>query len=165
MKYQLIRSLLIASLAALVASVGIAFAVNITGTDSSNSSQIASVGYVKLSTTDTITAFAGGGITSATALNSGYNRVTVVASAGDSVKLPACRAGASGTGMGNTVGLQVIVTNADAADSMDVFPQSGDGVNALSPSAAYAMAANKTAMFICGTATSSAGIWYSILGG
>jgi len=88
--------------------------------------------------------------------------VTVVATANDSVKLPVCAVGAPGAGgLVNTVGLVVWVTNADAADSMDVYAQTGDTINAITANSPYAMAANKTAGFICGTA----GKWYSVLGG
>src|SRR6187551_3188292 len=158
----MLKKLGLTVIAALVASAIAASAVVITGTYDANQAQIDRVGYLALSRTDSITAFAGGGITNATALDSGYNRVTVVATAADSVKLPVCRAGATGSpGLANSIGIMVWVTNADAADSMNVFPQSGDSINALSPSAAYAMAANKTAAFICGTATGTAGTWYS----
>ena len=47
-----------------------------------------------LTTADTLTAFAGGGQASALALTAQINRVTTVATAGDSVKLPAATAGA-----------------------------------------------------------------------
>lgn len=160
---------IILSLALLAGALGIAHAVNVTGTDSSGKNSVVRVGFLSFSNTDTITAFAGGGQTSATQLDSGYNRVTVVATANDSVKLPACISGMRNTGSsgsparptGNSLGMMVVVTNADAADSMNVFPQTGEFINALTVNSAYAMAANKTAAFVCGTA----GIWYSILGG
>jgi len=68
---------------------------------------------------DAITAFAGGGQTDATQLTAGFNRVTVVATAADSVKLPAAVAG-----------LEVIIFNADSTDACDVFPASGDNLGA-----------------------------------
>lgn len=105
-------------------------------------------GTFSQSVTNGITAFAGGGQASATALTSMVNRVTVVATAGDSVKLPAA-----------TAGLSLTVINADAADSMNVFPNTGDAINALSANAAYAVAANKTATFYCAVA----GTWNSNL--
>lgn len=64
-----------------------------------------------------LTAFAGGGQGSATQLSYGYNEVTVVATAGDSVKLQAAQAGAITT-----------VLN-DGANAMDVFPATGDTIN------------------------------------
>lgn len=158
------------SLAALALfAIGVAEAVQITGTNSEMRRSVVRVGFVRLSTTDALTAFAGGGQTSAVQLDSAYNRVTTVGSANDSVKLPPCRTGGGGnTGPstiagiipGNTDGVVVWVTNAAAANSMNLYPAVGDSINALSANSAYAMAANKTAAFICG----SAGLWYSILG-
>jgi hypothetical protein len=93
-----------------------------------------------------ITAFAGGGQADATVLGAAFNRVTTVATAADSVKLPAARAGAS-----------LVVTNA-GAESMNVFPATGQSINALSANAAFAMAAGVTRMFVC----SVAGVWNTI---
>ena len=67
----------------------------------------------------TITAFATGGQTSATALTGEFNNVTTVATAGDSVKLPAAALGKS-----------IKVKNSGAA-SLAVFPATGDAINAL----------------------------------
>lgn len=160
---------LLLSLLALASILGVAHAVNITGTNSSMEYSVVKLGYERFSVTDSITAFAGGGQTSAVLLDSAYNRVTTVASANDSVKLPSCRTGASNTGpigpgvpSGNTTGLTLYVTNAAAANSMNVFPQTGESINALAANAAYAMAANKTAQFLCSPGGT---IWYSILGG
>ena len=100
------------------------------------------------SVTNAITAYAGGGQTNAVALTSAINRVTTVASAADSVKLPAATPGAS-----------VFVVNAAATNSMNVFPQTGEIINALSANASFAVAANKTAIFICAVT----GTWNSIL--
>jgi hypothetical protein len=70
-----------------------------------------------------VTAFAGGGQGSATALIHSYNVITVVATTGDSVRLPAVFA----------VNSLVYVKNDDAAEAADVFPATGDdlgqGVN------------------------------------
>lgn len=98
--------------------------------------------------TNGITAFAGGGQASAVALTADFNRVTTVATGNDSVKLPAA-----------TAGKQVVVVNAAAANSMNVYPVSGEAINALSANAAFAMAANKTALFTCIVA----GTWNAIL--
>lgn len=163
MKFKFSARSIAASLLVLVFSAALGYAVNIAGTFSGNELSIVKVGYIRQSVTDTITAFAGGGQTSAVLLDSGYNRVSTVASANDSVKLPTCITGtASNTaGLSNTQGMEVWVTNAAAANSMNVFPQTSQSINALSANSAYAMAANKTAAFICGTN----GIWYSLLGG
>lgn len=94
-----------------------------------------------------ITARAGGGQANATALTKAINRVTTVGTAGDSVKLPAAKAGAS-----------IAVINSTAT-SMNVFPQTGEDINDLGDNAAYAVAANKAVMFLCAVD----GTWDTIL--
>lgn len=69
---------------------------------------------------NTLTAFATGGQASATQLTPGVNRVTTVATAADSVKLPAAAAG-----------LLVMVGNAAELNAMVLFPLSGDAINNL----------------------------------
>lgn len=66
-----------------------------------------------------ITAFATGGQASATALTAEINNVTVCATAGDSVKLPAAVAGK-----------HIYVKNSGAA-ALDIFPASADSIDAL----------------------------------
>lgn len=157
------------SLLALAGILGAAHAVNISGTNSTMENSVAKVGYVRQSVTDAITAFAGGGQASAVLLDAGYNRVATVATAADSVKLPSCHTGASNTGgqlppgviSGNTTGLMLWVTNSAAANSMNVFPQTGESINAIAANGAYAVAANKTVGFLCSPAGT---IWYSVLG-
>jgi hypothetical protein len=95
-----------------------------------------------------LTAKAGGGQSGATALTADINRVTTVATAADSVLLPTSDPGA-----------EITVINAAAANSMNVFPQSGDAINALSANAAFAVAAGKTCTFFCTTA----GVWHTQL--
>jgi hypothetical protein len=90
------------------------------------------------SVTNGITAFATGGQASAVLLTASYNRVTTVGTAGDSVKLPAAVAGS-----------RVFVFNKAASNSLNVFPSTGDKVNALSANAAYAVAATKGVQFLC----------------
>ena len=97
---------------------------------------------------DSLTAHAGGGQSSATPCTAMFNRFTTVATAADSGGLPA-----------SVAGMCVTVTNAAAANSMNVFPASGDAINALGANAAFALAAGKTAEFVCYTA----GQWHSIL--
>lgn len=148
----------------LLGALGLAHAVNITGVDNGDSNRVVAAGYLRMSVTDTITAFAGGGQTSAVVLTSSLNRVTTVGSANDSVKLPLCQTGpTNGVGGGqpvSTTGQIMYAVNAAAANSMNVFPSTGGSINALSANSAYAVAANKTVGFVCvGT------IWYSLLGG
>lgn len=97
---------------------------------------------------DSLTAHAGGGQASAPPLPATYNRVTTVATAADSVLLPV-----------SASGLDVVVINAAAANSMNVFPATGEAINALAANAAFAVAAGKTAHFYCVTA----GQWHSVL--
>lgn len=85
-----------------------------------------------------LTAFAGGGQASALQLNYRKSRVTTVATAADSVKLPKAVAGMSMT-----------VINAAAANAMNVFPASGESINALSADTAISVAANKSIQFDC----------------
>jgi hypothetical protein len=96
---------------------------------------------------NTITAFATGGQASATLLTANHNRITVCATAADSVKLPAA-----------TVGKRVTVYNAGAA-SCNVFPQTGESTNSGSANAAFAVAATKSCIFNCG----ANGIWTATL--
>jgi len=76
-----------------------------------------------------LTAFAGGGQADGTILNQGVNVVTVVATIADSVKLPSVVAN-----------MRVTVINR-AANSLDLFPNTSDEINALGVNTAYALAA------------------------
>jgi hypothetical protein len=104
-------------------------------------------GFPTVTAVNALTALAGGGQTGATALTASFNRVTTVATAGDSVLLPAAKPG-----------MQVTVKNT-SANSMNVFPATGDAINALSANAAYAVATVKTATFFCAVT----GTWDSLL--
>ena len=95
-----------------------------------------------------ITAFAGGGQGSATQLTAQVCVVTTVATAADSVKLLAA-----------VKGLQQIVFNRDSADSMNVFPASGDAIDGLAADTAVAIAAGKSRIF-CAVDTTN---WHSHL--
>lgn len=87
------------------------------------------------STETGITAFAGGGQTNATQLTATYNEVTVVASAGDSVKLlPA------------EEGLKQIVKN-DSANNLAVFPATGDTIDDGAVNASITLAPGATVTF------------------
>lgn len=123
----------------------------ITGTDTANRQSIFEVGMLRITRNQALTALAGGA-QAGTALNLGYNRFTVVVTAGDSAQLPAVSGG-----------VMVVVTNADASDSMNVFPQTGGIINAGAANAAFAVAAGKTAIFFQAIDTSGATIWYVVL--
>ena len=104
--------------------------------------------FPTVSYTNAITAHAGGGQQASSPLNTVINRVTTVATAADSVTLPV-----------DAPGMQLTVINAAAANSMNVFPNTGDAINALAANAAFAVAANKTATFY----STVAGQWHSLL--
>lgn len=87
--------------------------------------------------TDAITAFSGGGQGSAVQLTSTYNSITVSAAAGDSVKLPTAVPGA-----------EVTVNNL-AALYADVFPISGDLIDAGAANAAVPLAGGQSITFTC----------------
>jgi hypothetical protein len=105
-------------------------------------------GLATQSTTNGITAFAGGGQASAVLLTSMVNRVTTVATAADSVKLPV-----------SAVGMSITIINAAAANSMNLFPNTGESINALAANAAFAVAAGKTVTAYC----ANAGQWHTVL--
>ncbi len=100
------------------------------------------------SAVNALTADTGSAQAGAEPLTHAINRVTTVGTAGDSVVLPAAVAG-----------MVRLVKNADSAESMDVFPASGDAINALSADAAYAVAATKAVLFFCAVD----GTWDTIL--
>lgn len=100
-----------------------------------------------VSSANSITAFAGGGQANAILLQASVNRVTTVATIGDSVAIPPALPGA-----------QLVVINA-AANSMNLFPSAGDAINALGANAAYAIAGAKTVMLVCAVA----GTWNALL--
>lgn len=119
-----------------------------TGNDTSRQRQREQVYALRYSATDALTALAGGGQTGATLNQYGTNRYTTVATAADSSIMPPAKAGDI-----------IIVINAAAANSMNVFPASGEKFNALSGDAAFALASNKTAIFICAVD----GTWNTVL--
>lgn len=105
----------------------------------------------RVSPKNAITAFSGGGQGSAVQLVDEFNRITVVAAAGDSVKLP---------DGGSTLGLVITVANADSTESMDLFPFSGDAIDGLGTNNAYALAAGKIVTMRLITNS----LWISMLG-
>jgi len=94
-------------------------------------------GIVKRSTTAAITAHATGGQASAAELTSDINEVSVCATGGDSVKLPA-----------GVAGMQITAINHGAA-AMDLFPASGDYINEAAVNTAVSIAINATAVCNC----------------
>ena len=84
-----------------------------------------------------VVAVAGGGQSTVSNITATMTRVTTVTTAGDSLTLPKA-----------APGLRYKIAN-KGANSMNVFPLSGDLINALAVNAAFAMAATKTAEFVC----------------
>src|SRR5579859_3813265 len=89
------------------------------------------------STANNVTAFAGGGQASATALTSANNRITTVATAGDSVKLPAA-----------TVGQRIVITNA-GANPCQVFGAGTDTINGVASATGVSQIKNSTVIYAC----------------
>jgi hypothetical protein len=84
-----------------------------------------------------LTALAGGGQTAPAVVNQ-VSRFTTVATIADSTRLPPAVAGI----------VPVVIINA-TANSMNVFPSTGDAINNGAANAALAVAAQKTAIFFC----------------
>ena len=97
---------------------------------------------------DNMTAHAGGGQGSGTLCAASLNRFVTVATGGDSGLLPTAVAG-----------MVITVANAHATNSMNLFPATGDKINALAVNGAYALAAGKTAQLVC----IGPGTWHALL--
>lgn len=96
---------------------------------------------VQYATQLALTALSGGGQTGATPLNFGINVFSTVAAGGNSAILPA-----------SVLGQEVIVIN-NGANSMNVFPATGDTINGGSANAAVAVAAGAIGVFRGDSAT------------
>lgn len=94
-------------------------------------------GGMGMTGTNSIAALAGGGQTGATALSPGYNRVTTVATIGDSVALPAA-----------VVGQTCVVLNASLI-GLDVFPFLGEIIDPLAANTAIRLAQQTNLTFFC----------------
>jgi hypothetical protein len=53
----------------------------------------------------------------------------------------------------------VTVINAAASNAMNLFPATGDAINALSANTAFSIVAGKTALLVCAVA----GTWHLVL--
>lgn len=101
-------------------------------------------------TTDVIpNALVGGGQTGAPEIRpQSITRVTTVATAADSVKLPPA-----------IPGTVCVVQNAAAANAMGLFPSKGDAINAAAADAVLSIAAAGGGLFACPLA----GKWFAII--
>ena len=104
-------------------------------------------GYIQNSVSTGLTAHAGGGQTSALALVQALNVVTVVATAGDSVRLPA-----------SATGRYVVIVNA-AALPLQVFGASTDTINGVATATGVPLPAGNTGIYYC----NAAGTWFTSL--
>lgn len=95
---------------------------------------------------DTITAGATQTQAGATLLTSTFNNVTVVATAGDGVRLPTAAAGT-----------RVTIRNSDSTDTLKAYPFSGDSINALAVNLSVDIPALSETTFTAKDAT----VWYS----
>jgi hypothetical protein len=100
-------------------------------------------GLQTLAFANAVTAFAGGGQGSATPLTKLINRVSTVATQGDSVRLPASAAG-----------LAITIINA-GAQAMQVFGAGTDTINGVATATGVSQGINTTAVYEC----TAAGNW------
>lgn len=105
-------------------------------------------GLLNESNVDALTAHAGGGQGSALALSKEVNRISTVATAGDSVKLPA-----------SVAGLSIIVINS-GANSMQVYGAGTDTINDVATATGVAQQPNSIEVYACPVA----GKWYADMG-
>lgn len=94
------------------------------------------------SASNTLTAHAGGGQTNALQLTSELNRITTVATAGDSVMLPAA-----------VQGLTILIDNA-GANQMQVYGNGTDTINGVATATGVSQMAGSEVIYVChGTGT------------
>ena len=108
----------------------------------------------QLYSTQTLTAFAGGGKASATQINAASVKLATVATAADSVKLPLGYAG-----------LEVFIANAGAA-SAQVFGSGTDTINGVATGTGVPQANGVSAIYKCivgPTAAAPAAQWFRVL--
>jgi hypothetical protein len=136
------------NLATALTNLGLGTADDVTFNSVTSTTIVKAGTYFQSSAANALTAHTGGGQGSALLLAKGINRITTVAAPGDSVKLPAAIAGN-----------QIVVINMDASNAMDIFPTSGESINALTANTAISLVADATIMFFCAVN----GKWNSIL--
>lgn len=120
-----------------------------TGTVSQFKQQILQALFHDLSATDGLTAGTTQTIAGGTSLPYQLNRFTSVGSASDAATLPTAIAGR-----------WRVVMNADAANTLQIFPaNSTDVINALTGGSSITLAANKVMAFFCAVN----GVWSTLL--
>ena len=110
---------------------------------------VTAAGNFTKSVTDSITAGATQTQAGATALTKDINRVTVVGADNDGVKLPTASAG-----------LEILIINADAAQDIQIWPNTGDAIDGGSANAVdgTALGEGATRRYIAVDATN----WYTV---
>lgn len=99
------------------------------------------------SSQDGVTAHAGGGQANGVPITANVVNVTTVATAADSLTLPKALAG-----------VDIVVHNSAAVNSMNVFPATGETINGTAANTALAIGAGKSTTFTCLTA----GAWITV---
>ncbi len=117
----------------------------VTGTKSESQNENFKVGFLIESSIDNITAFAGGGQAGAILLGAEVNRITTVATIGDSVKLPP-----------SIAGLSIIVIN-HGGKQAQVYGSGTDTVNDVATATGVPQMNGSTTLYFSATA----GAWYS----
>ena len=110
-------------------------------------------GAVGAFSTQNITAYAGGGQTNAVLLTTGVNLVATVATAADSVKLPAV---IPGGGAPQWLGANVVVIN-NTANPLAVYPSTGDTINGLAANASITQPPYSIDTYVAAQSTTSTG--------
>ncbi len=113
------------------------------GTGEGFSGSLMTVSY-----TDGVTAHAGGGRASAVPITTMITRVTIVASAADSVVLPPA-----------APGLDLTIINAAATNAMQVFAGGSDTIDGTAGATGVSQAAGKTVQYI----STAAGAWHRLI--
>lgn len=90
------------------------------------------------SSQDGVTAHAGGGQANGVLITANVVNVTTVATAADSLRLPPAISG-----------VDIVVHNSAALNSMNVFPATGETINGGAANAALAIGAGKSTTFTC----------------
>ena len=117
-----------------------------TGTQpNTNAGSFALSGYLLESPADNLTAFAGGGQANALPLTAELNRITTVATNGDSVKLPPSQAG-----------LTIYIVN-HTLNTLQVFGNGVDLIDDVVTTTGVSQMPNSTVLYFCSTA----GNWYT----
>lgn len=129
--------------------------VAVTGRWPVASQQKFGVGFIQKSVSNTLTATAGGTKALALPLTSAKNRLSVCATNGDSVLLPAVSPA--------DVGIEVEIIN-DGAANAQVFGQGSDTIDAIATATGVVLSATKRATYSLISHSGTVGAWTSNMG-